>query len=209
MKNFLLAFIALSTFTACSNSTKEKEWSQANLVPVNTAGYVVSNASTDVAKPVFREEFDVPVARKSKSLKRKSVASANQEETVPVVNQQPSVETGKTGQSAPVPEVKTQETGQATSPGTAPDEGKAGTSENGTATTGTEKPAKKKGWSDAAKGAAIGGAAGAIGGAIINGRNRTVGAVVGAVIGAAGGYAIGRKRDKNREANEFNLASIY
>ena len=65
--------------------------------------------------------------------------------------------------------------------------------------------AKKKGWSDAAKGAVIGGAAGAIGGAIINGKNRGTGAIIGAVIGAAGGYVIGRKRDKNKEANPFSM----
>jgi cobalamin biosynthesis Mg chelatase CobN len=57
-------------------------------------------------------------------------------------------------------------------------------------------PAKKKGWSKAAKGAAIGGAAGAIGGAIINKRNRVVGGVVGGIIGAGVGYGIGRSKDK-------------
>lgn len=62
-------------------------------------------------------------------------------------------------------------------------------SSSGTAT-------RKKGWSKAAKGAAIGGAAGAIGGAIINKRNRVVGGVVGGIIGAGVGYGIGRSQDK-------------
>ena len=57
-------------------------------------------------------------------------------------------------------------------------------------------PAKKKGWSKAAKGAAIGGVGGAVAGAIINKRNRVVGGVVGGVIGAGVGYGIGRSKDK-------------
>jgi hypothetical protein len=58
------------------------------------------------------------------------------------------------------------------------------------------QPAKKKGWSKAAKGAAIGGAAGAVAGAIINKKNRVLGAVIGGVVGGGGGYVIGRGMDK-------------
>ena len=57
-------------------------------------------------------------------------------------------------------------------------------------------PAKKKGWSKAAKGAVIGGAGGAIAGAVINKKNRAVGAVVGGILGGGGGYVIGRQMDK-------------
>ena len=53
---------------------------------------------------------------------------------------------------------------------------------------------KKKGISDAAKGAAIGGVGGAIAGAVLG--KGTKGAVLGGVIGAAGGYILGRSRDK-------------
>lgn len=56
-------------------------------------------------------------------------------------------------------------------------------------------PAKKKGWSKAAKGAAIGAGTGAVAGAIIS-KKKGVGAVVGGLIGAGGGYIIGRKADK-------------
>jgi hypothetical protein len=58
------------------------------------------------------------------------------------------------------------------------------------------KTTKKKGISNAAKGAIIGGVAGAVGGAVINKQNRVVGAVIGGVVGAAGGYGIGRTMDK-------------
>lgn len=57
-------------------------------------------------------------------------------------------------------------------------------------------PARKKGWSKAAKGAAIGAGTGAIAGAVINKRNRGAGAVIGGVVGGAGGYVIGRSMDK-------------
>ncbi len=55
--------------------------------------------------------------------------------------------------------------------------------------------AKKKGWSDAAKGATIGGVAGAVGGAIIDKKSGR-GAVIGGVVGAGTGYVIGREKDK-------------
>ena len=69
---------------------------------------------------------------------------------------------------------------------------------NETATTETAYPAKpaKKGWSKAAKGAAIGGVTGAAAGAIINKRNRVVGGVIGGAVGAGVGYGIGRHMDK-------------
>lgn len=58
------------------------------------------------------------------------------------------------------------------------------------------QPAKKKGWSKAAKGAAIGTAGGAIAGAIINKKNRVLGGVIGGIIGGGVGYGIGRGQDK-------------
>jgi YMGG-like Gly-zipper len=54
---------------------------------------------------------------------------------------------------------------------------------------------KKKGWSQAAKGATIGGVGGAVAGAVIS-KNKGKGAVIGGVIGAAGGYILGRRADK-------------
>lgn len=58
------------------------------------------------------------------------------------------------------------------------------------------KVEKKKGWSKAAKGAAIGGGSGAVLGALIHKRNRVVGAIVGGIIGGGSGYIIGRSKDK-------------
>lgn len=64
-----------------------------------------------------------------------------------------------------------------------------------------QAPAKKKGWSKRAKGAAIGAGAGAAAGAVINGRNRGAGAVIGGVVGAAGGYIIGNEMDRKDGRN--------
>ena len=59
----------------------------------------------------------------------------------------------------------------------------------------TTAPAKK-GWSSAAKDAAIGGGAGIVAGAVLDKNNRVVGGAVGGLIGAGAGYLIGRSRDR-------------
>ncbi len=56
-------------------------------------------------------------------------------------------------------------------------------------------PAKKKGWSEAAKGTVIGAGAGAIGGALID-KKHGRGAIIGGVVGAGAGYLIGRDKDR-------------
>ena len=58
-----------------------------------------------------------------------------------------------------------------------------------------QEPAKKKGWSSAAKGAVIGGVVGAGTGVLIDKKDGR-GAVIGGVVGAGTGYVIGRSRDK-------------
>jgi hypothetical protein len=58
-----------------------------------------------------------------------------------------------------------------------------------------QAPAKKEGWSKAAKGAAIGGATGAVAGAVIS-KKKGKGAIIGGILGAGGGYVIGRSKDK-------------
>jgi len=56
-------------------------------------------------------------------------------------------------------------------------------------------PAKKKGWSSAAKGAVIGAGAGALGGVLIDKKDGR-GAIIGGVVGAGAGYLIGRDKDR-------------
>ncbi len=69
------------------------------------------------------------------------------------------------------------------------------TAENAPATAQQAVPARKKGWSDAAKGTLIGGVAGAVGGAIID-KNKGRGAIIGGAVGAGTGYLIGRGKDR-------------
>jgi hypothetical protein len=59
----------------------------------------------------------------------------------------------------------------------------------------TAAPAKKKGWSQAAKGAVIGAGAGALGGILIDKKDGR-GAIIGGVVGAGTGYVIGRAQDR-------------
>lgn len=62
------------------------------------------------------------------------------------------------------------------------------------AATETPAPAKKKGWSSAAKGTVIGAGVGAIAGGIIG--HNLGGAAIGAAAGGGAGYLIGRGKDR-------------
>ena len=164
MKNFLLAFSIVSLFAACSGGSKKDLEAKTDMVPVNTAGYAVSNASTDIGISEQQEKYIAPARKRvstGNTSKRSSTTVTKEKDYTPAAQQNP----------ATVPETKAPETVPANSTGTSSTAGKTESASTGT-TTDTEKPAKKKGWSDAAKGAVIGGAAGAIGGAIINGKNR-------------------------------------
>lgn len=57
------------------------------------------------------------------------------------------------------------------------------------------QPVRKKGWSHAAKGAAIGAGAGAVTGILVDKKDAR-GAIIGGVIGAGTGYVIGRAKDR-------------
>lgn len=207
MKNFLLSISIITMLASCSNGKKESLEVKTDLVPVNTAGYAISNGSTDVGSYDLQEEVNAPVQKRAAV--RKKVAktfSANEatDETKPVKQADKQISETKTVSGANNSGTTSTEQVSTNASGSNTDNANGETASSGNSTTGTEK-AKKKGWSDAAKGAAIGGAAGAIGGAVINGKNRGAGAVIGAVIGAAGGYVIGRKMDKKKEANEFSM----
>ncbi|HEY1055956.1 MAG TPA: YMGG-like glycine zipper-containing protein [Emticicia sp.] len=65
----------------------------------------------------------------------------------------------------------------------------------GVSETYTNTQPAKKGWSKAAKGAAIGAGAGAVTGIIVDKKDGR-GAVVGGLVGAGAGYVIGRSQDK-------------
>ena len=200
MKNYLLISSLVLLLGACSTEKSEPLVIKTDMVPVHTAESAISNTSTDIG------ETDVPEAEHKTAVRKKNTGKAvlkhNQDmskkaDNLPVTNEEERVTANETVNQPKQETVKT-------NPDVVQEKGE--TASAGNSTSHTEKVTKKKGWSDAAKGAAIGGAAGAIGGAVINGRNRGAGAVIGAVIGAAGGYVIGRKMDKKKEADRQELA---
>jgi len=90
-------------------------------------------------------------------------------------------------------------------PGSEPASNASNSPDNGTYSPSANQPATnvsqpatphKKGWSAAAKDAAIGGAAGAAAGAILDKNSRLAGAAIGGALGAGAGYLIGRARDR-------------
>ncbi|MEO6490494.1 MAG: YMGG-like glycine zipper-containing protein [Ferruginibacter sp.] len=203
MKNLLLTLFIASAFAACKTESKKEAELRTDMVPINTAGYKMSDATTDIAKYQGEEEEAAPIkkaAKRNNTIIYKTVyvpQPVQQQAPVPVyTNTNP-------GGTTTAPQTQAETYPSSTGAGTSSAEGTVNSGNEGTETTATPK---KKGWSDAAKGAVIGGAAGAIGGAVINGKNRGKGAIIGAVIGAAGGYVIGRKRDKNKdESNPYSM----
>jgi hypothetical protein len=67
-----------------------------------------------------------------------------------------------------------------------------------TATPVTQEPAKKKGWSNTAKGAVIGGVVGAGTGVAVS-KNKVKGGIIGAVVGAGAGAGVGAIIDKKKK----------
>ena len=147
MKNFLLTLFTASFFVACKTDPGNNLAVKTDLVPVNTAGYNMSNASTDVAKAEDEDRYEVP-ARKKKTLvyseakKTAPVAAeAPKQEPAPQANQSPAssnAPVNNTNQQANTPETKPAETASGTSPGEV-SKGSAGAGE----TSGTEEKQEK------------------------------------------------------------------
>lgn len=67
-----------------------------------------------------------------------------------------------------------------------------------TSTAVTPVPAKKKGWSNVAKGAVVGGVVGAGTGVAVS-KNKVKGGIIGGVVGAAAGAGVGAILDKKKK----------
>ncbi|MEP7230588.1 MAG: YMGG-like glycine zipper-containing protein [Ginsengibacter sp.] len=193
MKNFLLSIALITGFAACNNTPKQENSRDIQLLTDTTSYH--NNFYSDTSRAV--NAALVPAAevkaepRVITITKRVIYTPAKTVNEAPVY--QPQVNTPPVTPTVPTPEPaatgttdNTVQTGNGTSTNTEP-----------ATTTQTEK---KKGWSSAAKGAAIGAGAGAIGGAIIS-KKKGLGAVVGGVVGAAGGYIIGKDIDKRKAGN--------
>lgn len=178
MKKFILPLLSVLVFTSCSTKKSDLE---------NTKQIVLTAPAFANADTMVTEEI-VPEAKAEPTQIINNYYAAPKQVNMPKKKVQQPVVVNTEAPTAPIVIVP-----EATAPTS---------SGNEVATNGTgnipeaapEEVKKKKGISDAGKGAIIGGVGGAVAGAVI-GKNGK-GAAIGAVIGAAGGYILGRKSDK-------------
>ena len=178
---------------ACNTTPKQDDTRDIQLLTDSTAyhnNFYSDTSSTVQAEPI--KAIETPAAPKVITITKRIIytpAKTVIEAPVvqPQVNAIPTPTPVSTNEPVTTTTDNTAQTGSSTSAGTDP-----------VITPTTQE--KKKGWSTAAKGAAIGAGAGAIGGAIIS-KKKGFGAVVGGVVGAAGGYIIGKDIDKRKAGN--------
>ena len=193
MKNFLLSLTLITGFAACNNAPKQEASRDIQLLTDSTSYH--NNFYSDTSSTVKNEPAPAAEAKAEPRTitvtKRIIYTPAKTVTRAPVYEPQVNTSPVTTVPPSPAP----------VATGTTDNTANAGSGTSGstdpvaTTTTQTEK---KKGWSSAAKGAAIGAGAGAIGGAIIA-KKKGLGAIVGGVVGAAGGYIIGKDIDKSKE----------
>lgn len=190
MKNFLLSIALITGFAACNNAPKQDESRDIQLLTDSTSYH--NNFYSDTSNTVKNEPIPAAETKTAPRVititKRIIYTPAKTVNTAPVY--QPQVNTPPVATT--LPSTVPTSTGTTDNP---VQTGNGTSSGNEPVATTTPQVEKKKGWSSAAKGAAIGAGAGAIGGAIIA-KKKGLGAIVGGVVGAAGGYIIGKDMDK-------------
>jgi hypothetical protein len=193
MKQILFTITTAVLFlTACNSEKKNNMDTAKRIVFTDTAALRLSNSATDRANNV-----ETLAPESSQDNTKPKVVTVTKYVTVVEKQRTPRRRTNTRQQQAPTQQ-RNEQVNEA--PSTAGTSGSAGTVGGGTnsgdvATEPAPEVKKKKGWSDAAKGATIGGVGGAVAGAVIS-KNKGKGAVIGGVIGAAGGYILGRRADK-------------
>jgi hypothetical protein len=189
MKKLLLALAIITGFAACKNDPESIEKTGAVQLLPSVAAYnnSVNSDTSGMSAP------EVPPAK-----------VANGPTKIVYIIREPAHTSKNSGSITPVNQVPAPVSPSVTP--TLPTPESTGGTSTGESNTGKEvtpvipQPAKKKGWSNATKGAVIGAGAGAIGGAIIS-KKKGLGAVIGGVVGAAGGYIIGKNIDKKKSGN--------
>ena len=190
-----MIFATASVFAACNSKTDTDLDTKKDVITTDTSAMYKSNGSTDVgtatAPAAAPAVTPAPVAAPTTTIIRERTVyvdrtpKATHQKTVTTTAPTQPVTTTQSNTGAGITTTLSTNTGTGTN-------SQAGST---TTTTTTNQPAEKKGWSNAAKNAAIGGGVGAVGGAIIS-KKKGTGAIIGGVIGAAGGYILGRKKDK-------------
>ena len=177
MKKFILPICFALSLAACSDKKDETQALTRQIVLTDTANLTPNSINTDVAA-------EAPVA-----------VAAPRPTVVYVDRYIKPTATPRVKAATPKPTPVQEQPVEVNSPSTAPSVGTSAPTTPDVVVAAPEPVVnKKKGISDAGKGAVIGAVGGAVAGAVI-GKNGK-GAAIGAVIGAAGGYVIGRKKDK-------------
>ncbi|MDQ6812241.1 MAG: YMGG-like glycine zipper-containing protein [Bacteroidota bacterium] len=196
MKRKLLAIIMVSIFAAC-NSNPKATTQTTTATTVDTSNFR-NNASADKGQVIELKGVSDTIVTgdgnryvKVDPNKATVPAQNNIASTVP----SPSVKAPTATTHHSSSRTTTHSSGHHHSSGGYSGNGTSGGGYSGSGTQNAPVATRKKGWSKAAKDAAIGAGVGAVGGAIIS-KKKGLGAVIGGVVGGAGGYIIGRNKDK-------------
>ena len=192
MKKFLLALAIITGFAACKNDPEPIEKTGAVQLLPSVAAYT-NNVNSDTSSISAPEVTPAKVASSPTKIVyiiREPAQTSKNSGSISSASQVPAPVSPSITPTLPAPE----STGTSTQQDTG--ESNAGKEVSPV----IPEPVKKKGWTNATKGAVIGAGAGAIGGAIIS-KKKGLGAVIGGVVGAAGGYIIGKNIDKKNADN--------
>ena len=193
MKKLLLALAIITGFAACKSDPEPIEKTGAVQLLPSVAAYT-NNVNSDTSSMSAPEVTPAKVASSPTKIVyiiREPAQTSKNSGSITPVSQVPAPVSPSVTPTLPTPE----STG-----GTSTQQGTGGSNTGKEVSPVIPQPVKKKGWSNATKGAVIGAGAGAIGGAIIS-KKKGLGAVIGGVVGAAGGYIIGKNIDKKNADN--------
>jgi hypothetical protein len=189
MKQMMFTLTTAVIFlTACNSEKKNNLDAEKRIVFTDTAALRLSNAATDRANNI---ETLAPETNPDNT--KPKVITVIKYVNAPQKQRAPKRRTSNPTQQSPVQQDNDPVYNEPSANGGTGTSSSSGNNGGEVATTPEVK--KKKGWSDAAKGATIGGVGGAVAGAVIS-KNKGKGAVIGGVVGAAGGYILGRRADK-------------
>jgi hypothetical protein len=182
MKKTLTVFAIAALFAACKSNTNTSEQQKSNLLGVaDTAGL-----------HEFQMYKEQQAREKDTYMETQALNDANN--ITENTSAAPAVKERIVYVDRPAPRKTSSSRTRSTSTKRSSGGYSGGRSSSGSGTV-AQAPARKKGWSKAAKGTAIGAGSGAVLGAIVS-KKKGKGAIIGGIIGAAGGYAIGRGQDK-------------
>ncbi|MDB5191520.1 MAG: glycine zipper protein [Segetibacter sp.] len=178
MKTSLIALAVTAIFAACNNNPKVADTSTTKIPSADTAGLAQFQMWKTQQEMVPTDGMYNGISEFDNSQASNRVAS----ERIVYINQAPAPRTVRRTSTASSRNRSVSNRGYSNG---------GGVNQGSTTTV----PARKKGWSKAAKGTAIGAGSGAVLGAIVS-KKKGKGAIIGGLLGAGAGYVIGRAGDK-------------